>query len=402
MYDAVVLGLGGMGSAALCHLARRGLRVLGLEQFDVAHDRGSSHGDTRIIRTAYFEHPDYVPLLRRARAEWDALERESGATLLTRSGLLLAGRPDGVVIPGVRRSAAEHHLTIESLSTAVARTRFPGLRIDDGFEVLYEADAGFLHVERCVRTHVELAQRHGADVRTHAEALEWSVHDHAPGGPCVTIRSSRGSYQARSLVITAGPWSSRVLNELGLPLTVRRKVQLWFPTVNPSHRLAAGFPAFCFDTAEGFFYGFPALDPAQVSGASGAPTSTVAEMKIAEHTGGETVPDPSAIDRSLHVRDIKRVAAFVRARLPGVSATPVRHSVCMYTMTPDEHFAVDLHPKHRNVVFAAGFSGHGFKFASVMGSILADLVEHGATHEPIGFLTVSRLRPGKVTNGRRL
>lgn len=393
MHDVIVLGLGGMGSAALYHLARRGLRALGLEQFGLAHDRGSSHGDTRIIRTAYFEHPDYVPLLRRARAEWEALQRESGAALLTRSGLLLAGRPEGVVIPGVRRSAAEHRLPIESLSVAEARERFPGLRIEDGFEVLYEADAGFLHVERCVRTHVERALACGATVRTQAEVLEWSADDGAAGGPRVTVRTAGETFEARALVIAAGPWSGRLVRELGLPLTVRRKVQLWFPTDNPAHRLAAGFPAFCFDTADGFFYGFPALDDAE-PGERGGParthTASAALMKIAEHSGDERVTDPSAIDRGLHPRDVERVAAFAGRCLPGVSAAPVRHSVCMYTMTPDEHFIVDLHPRHRNVALAAGFSGHGFKFASVVGSILADLAERGATAEPIAFLSACR------------
>lgn len=370
-FDVIVIGLGGMGSAALWQLAQRGLRVLGIESFAVGHDRGSSHGGTRIIRKAYFEHPDYVPILHRAYAGWAELEEQTAENLFERTGLLLLGPPNGAIIAGVRRAADAHRLDIAEVSPGERSRRFPGFAVGDGIGALFEADAGFLYVERCVTACVAAAQALGARIVTGERVGSWSAD-----GRVATVETDRTRYEAGALVICGGAWSAALLRDLGLSLEIRRKVVLWFSPRHELFSMRRGCPVFGIETAHGFFYGFPDVDGSGV--------------KVGDHTGGETVADADALDRRLLPSDTPRIRGFIEQFLPGVDSTVLRHSVCMYTMTPDEHFIIDRHPHHANVAFAAGFSGHGFKFAPVVGSVLADLVTQGDTAAPIGFL---RIRP---------
>lgn len=372
-YDAIVLGLGGMGSAASFHLARRGLRVLGLEQFTPAHDRGSSHGQTRICRKAYFEHPDYVPLLHAAYDCWDELEALTGKKLFHRVGLLLLGDPRSELITGVRKAMAMHPLRIDTLDARALPARFAAFHPPAGFEMLFEADAGYLLVEECVRAHLDLARSHGAELRFGQTVLGWSADERG-----VRVTTAAETFEADKLVIAAGAWSGRLLRDVGAPLEVLRKMQMWFPCDDPRCDAAAGCPVFAYDDCDGFYYGFPRI--------------AAAEMKIAEHTGREVVADPDAPDRSLRPDDGLRVGAFIRRVLPTASAAPARHAACLYTMSPDGHFFVDRAPHSPRVVFAAGFSGHGFKFAGLIGKVLADLSLDGATDQPIGFLRLRRVQ----------
>ncbi|MBI3861353.1 MAG: N-methyl-L-tryptophan oxidase [Planctomycetia bacterium] len=377
--DAIVLGLGGFGSGALYHLARRGARVLGIERFGIAHDRGSSHGQTRIIRKAYFEHPDYVPLLHRAYDLWHELERETGRMLLHPVGLFIAGDPACESVAGTTLAAQLHHLPVERLDARAARLRFPGYRFHDNFAVVFEPEAGYLEVENCVSAHVAAAVRHGAMLRIGETVSGWSSD-----GRSVTVTTDRGTYSAASLVITAGPWAGQVLGGAGSApgapawsetLRVVRKPVFWF-AAQKEYDVDQGNSTFFFETPEGQFYGFPRLDGKTI--------------KLAEHTGGEEVRDPLTVDRGLHPADLTRVSAFAREFLPGIDPEPVTHSVCMYTKTPDSHFCIDRHPVLKNVVVGAGFSGHGFKFTTVLGEALADLALTGQTNLPVGFLSISR------------
>ncbi|QDT90672.1 N-methyl-L-tryptophan oxidase [Gimesia algae] len=369
--DYLVLGLGGMGSSALYHLSKRGLNVLGVEQFGVAHDRGSSHGETRIIRKAYFEHPNYIPLLQRAYELWHDLEQSSGKSLFNRCGLMVAGPPEGAVIRGVHLAEELYGVEVESVSPADALERFPGFRIPEGFEVTHEPEAGFLHVEKCVQTHLECAQAQGAAVCLNEQILDVKVSERL-----IEVTTDQRQITAASLIVTTGPWSSGCLSGLPLPLEVVRKVLLWNSVREPVYNLDAGRGSFFFDMPEGEFYGFPSLEGASV--------------KLAEHAGGEIVGDPTHVDRSLHETDVPRVSRFVEEVMPALNPHPMRHAVCMYTRTPDGHFIVDRHPANQRVVYGAGFSGHGFKFASVMGEILADLATTGITSLPIEFLSARR------------
>lgn len=371
MYDCIVLGTGGVGSAALYHLARRGLRVLGIDRFPPGHDRGSSHGDTRIIRLAYMEHPDYVPLLFRAYDLWRSLEESRGETLFVQCGLLQIGPASGAVISGVRASATQHRLAVDEVAPADVRERFGDRWAAEGMVGLFERKAGFLYVERCVTAHVEEARRSGARLVTGESVLSWRA-EHSG----VTVRTDRSSYTAQKLIISAGPWASGLLAGIGVPLEVRRKPLLWYASTNPAHRVENGMPAFLFEAPEGIIYGFPQIDAAGV--------------KIAEHTGGQVVDDPLEVRRETDAADRDPVEAFARRYLPGVTTDLRKSAVCMYTMTPDEHFLVDIHPEEPRVAFAAGLSGHGFKFTAVLGEVLADLVERGETGLPVGFLSPAR------------
>ncbi len=370
-YDAIVLGLGGMGSATLYELSRRGVKALGIDQFDIAHDRGSSHGQTRIIRKAYFEHPDYVPLLHRTYDLWADLEAVSKRKLIDWAGLLLAGPPNGAVITGVKQAAAKHNLAIEQVPASEWANRFPGFRINESDEILFEANAGLLHVEDCIKTFVSLAKQHGADIQINTPVIRWSAQKSS-----VSVETADQKISASTLFICGGSWASKLLQPLRLSLEVHRKVVLWCKTQDRAYRLDQGCPVFGIETDAGFFYEFPAFDDGLV--------------KIGDHTGVTMASDMDQLNRTVVRDDWSRLDAFMKKHLPSIIPEPIETSVCTYTMTPDENFIVDLHPNYPHVAIAAGFSGHGYKFAPVVASAMADLIETGSTDLPIEFLPINR------------
>jgi sarcosine oxidase len=371
-FDVIVIGVGGMGSAALFELARRGLRVLGLEQFSLGHDRGSSHGQTRIIRTAYYEHPAYVPLVRRAYERWYELEQRQGMHLLTECALLSIGPPGGEMIRGVRASAQEHHLPVEQLASDELRRRFPQFHLADEQVGLLEQSAGFLYVEQCVLAHIRAAEKLGAVAHAHEPVISWQA-----GAGGVRVQTSAAVYTAAKLVIAVGPWAARLLQAWGAKLTVMRQVALWFGTRDSRSFCRSVFPMFIVEAPAGLCYGFPVLDAAE-------------GMKTALHYGAPELRSPDEVDRAVTRQDEENVRRFLREHLPAVDGPLRRSSVCIYTLTPDRHFLIDLHPEHANVALAAGFSGHGFKFAPVVGEILADFVEKARTDLPVGMFRLDR------------
>jgi monomeric sarcosine oxidase len=370
-YDAIVLGVGGVGSAALLHLAQRGVKALGIDRFNPPHDRGSTHGHTRVIRQAYFEHPDYVPLLIESYRLWRELEQLENRSLLHQVGLIQVGPVSGVVVPGVLRSAEEHGLAVEKLTAADVQKWWPGLLASDDSIGVFEPEAGYLLVEDCVEAHLHAARAAGAEVLTDTEVRTWSST-----GREVRVQTNQGEFGAERLIISAGAWAGELLADLNVNLEVRRKSLFWFETADSNYEVTADFPVFLYEKSDGVFYGFPKLDARGV--------------KVAEHTGGRVVADPLVVDRTVDDLEKQRVADFLVKHLPGVSPHMTHHAVCLYSMSPDEHFIVDRHPRHANVVFAAGLSGHGFKFVPVLGRALAELVVDGITKLPIGFLTLDR------------
>ncbi len=355
-YDLIVLGTGGVGSAALYHAAKRGLHCLGIDRFPPAHDRGSSHGESRLIRLSYFEHSDYVPLLRRSYELWDALD----PSLLNRTGVLYCGPAGGQIVEGVMASAKLHQLAIEALAPDTT----PHLTRPPGYTVLHEAEAGWLPVERCVLAHLEQAGAAGASHRWGESVIRWRVD-----GSGVRVTTDSDEYSAASLAIAGGAWNGQLLSALELPLTVHRKHLHWFRCEDA--RYDTGF---FFDLPHGQFYGFP---------------SQAGRLKLAEHTGGEVISEPLNASRSPDPLDDQRVEAFVRDHLPGVSPERLEHQTCFYTRTPDEHFFLDCYPGTEHVAYAAGLSGHGFKFTSALGEALVDLAT-GAT--PRSIVIFSNLR----------
>lgn len=369
-YDCLVIGLGGMGSSALYHLARRGLRVCGVEQFDPVHDRGSSHGQHRVFRKAYFEHPDYVPLLQSAERLWRELESESGADLYRQTGVVLSGPHDGAAVAGTLAAARQHDLPVERLDAAEAGRRWPLLRFSAEHDVVLDADAGILAVEECVAQYLHQARQLGAEASFSEPVTEWSVDSGR-----VTVKTDRATRTADAAIIAGGAWTSTLLTGPWPPLEVRHKLQLWH-TVDAAYvsRLQE-LPAFFFETRQGAFYGM-------ASGAS--------EVKLARHSGGPLVEDPSEPGQGAVTDEYQPCVQFARDHLQGISAAPLRTRPCLYTVSDDGHFIVDHHAESDRVVVAAGFSGHGFKFASVMGAVLADLATTGQTEHPVAFLGAGR------------
>lgn len=373
--DVIVVGLGGMGTAAAWQLARRGLSVLGLEQFALGHDRGSSHGHTRIIRQAYYEHPDYVPLVRRAYEGWFELEQARGEHLLTTCPCLTLGPPDSDLVQGVRRSAREHGLPIEDLDAREVQRRYPAFELSGAGECVgvVEHTAGFLYVDRCVRAMADEARQLGARLRENEPVVGWERR-----GDGVVVRTAAGEYAAARLVLTAGPWAGRLLGEYGQSLRVMRQVVLWHETPRPELFRRDRFPIFIAEAEGGYFYGLPALDPRGV--------------KVARHYGASELAGPEGVLREVTGEDRSPVRDFLRRYLPAAGES--RHgSVCLYTLTPDRHFLIDRHPGVGGVALAAGFSGHGFKFAPVVGEALADLAVEGKTSRPIALFGLARLTP---------
>ena len=370
-YDAIVIGLGGMGSAALYQLAQRGKRVLGIEQFGIAHEKGSSHGVTRIIRLAYHEHPSYVPLMRRAYELWRDLETSTGEQVLHITGSIDAGPPGSAYFAGSLQSCEEHDLPHEVLTSAELTGRFPGYRLPSETMAVFQDEGGFLLPERCISLFVEQAQALGATLCTDERTLEW--HPTAGG---VRVRTERGEYEAENLVISAGAWTSKLLPGLGASAVPERQTLAWFETLRPEFFTPETFPVFNLMVDEGNFYGFPEFG--------------IPGFKLGRYHHLEEIVDPDEIDRNPNERDEALLRDFTEKYFPDAAGETSSMKVCMFTNSPDEHFIIDRLPESPQVVVAAGFSGHGFKFSSVVGEILADLATDGTTRHDIGMFKLSR------------
>lgn len=370
-YDAIVVGVGGMGSATLYHLARRGASVLGLEQFDIPHERGSSHGVSRIIRLAYAEHPDYVPLLRRAYELWRSLEVAAGEPLLLITGGLDIGAPESATIRGSLHSCAVHRIAHEVLDAASVAHRHPGCRLSSDMMAVYQPDAGFLLPERCIVAHVEAASKLGATVHTGERVVRWTCD--ARG---VHVHTERATYEANRVVLSAGAWARNLvppLRDLAVP---ERQVLIWTEPLQPDYFRLGSLPVFNMEVPEGRFYGFP------VYGVPG--------FKIGKYHHCRENVDPDTMDRSCNAEDEAVLRAGIRRYFPDADGPTLDMKACLFTNTPDEHFIIDCHPEHRAVAVAAGFSGHGFKFCSVVGEVMADLVLEGHTRHDIGLFRLDR------------
>ncbi|MFT4066310.1 N-methyl-L-tryptophan oxidase [Paraburkholderia sp.] len=369
-YDAIVVGLGGMGSAAAYHLAERGCRILGLDANMPGHTNGSSHGQTRMIRAAHPEGDAYFLLARRAYALWKSLAHASGEDLLTVTGGLAIGLPDSEHVRGRVSSARRHAMDYELLDAAQLSARYPLFRIPDGYVAFYDPLAGFLRPRNCIEAHLKLAASRGATL-THGEAvLSWK-----PEGDGVRVTTSRHTYSASRLVVTTGAWSPEFLAELGLPWNVERIVNAHFESLRPALSDAGHCPVYQLDVPEGYFYGFPMLDGEG--------------MKLGVHKG-DRFCTPQTIDRNIGEAEVAELADVFNRYMPGAIGAVRQALTCMYTNTPDGLMAIGRHPRYRQVAYAGGDSGKGFKFTSVIGEILADLTLTGTTHHPIQALSGER------------
>jgi sarcosine oxidase len=369
--DAVVIGLGAMGSAAVGSLARRGCKVIGIERFEPGHDRGSSHGATRIIRQGYFEHPSYVPLVRAAYPLWRELAAETGEPLITVTAILEIGAPESELVAGTLAASRAHGLAHDVLDARELRRRFPLFEVPDHYVAVLQPDGGFLRAEPAVRAMLARARAAGAELRTGE-----TVHAIEPHGTGVRVVTARGVIDAGRAVVTAGPWVKALLPNLPVAIRVTRQVLAWFAPREPARFAKERFPVFLLQNADGMFYGFP--------------DDGTGSVKVAKHHHADEIVDPERCDRAVSAADEAMIRSCLAAHLPAADGPRVAATTCLYTMTPDGDFIIDRMPGHEAVIVASPCSGHGFKFAPVIGEIIADLATRGATGHDISRFAIGR------------
>jgi sarcosine oxidase len=364
-----------MGSFACCELARRGVRVVGLDRFSPPHDRGSHSGGTRVFRIAYAEHPDYVPLARHAGMLWDQYGMAAGAPLLHRCGMLSVGDPASALIEGTRKSSEQYGLSTNTYAPSEIRELFPAIQAADGHIGIFEPSAGWIDVNAAIQVALDISRQAGATLLDDSPALDIvNRHSH------FEIATPSRTIAAQKIVVTAGAWCGQLLSELGLPLRVVRKVVLWVNPLEPEQFTPRRLPIFAF--AERFFYGFPAV--------CGPDVKMAIHWEPGQAVADPTLPtDPPSMEEAAPVLELAaKYLPALAGPLPSAIARVTQLQTCLYTMSPDEHFIIDRHPEWRNLIFAAGFSGHGFKFAPAVGEALADMITLGETSLPTGFLRV--------------
>jgi sarcosine oxidase len=378
-YEAIVVGVGAMGSATAYYLARRGKRVLGLERFGIPHTMGSYHGHTRIIRLAYFEHPSYVWLLRRAYELWREIQREVNEQLLYITSSIDAGPEESWLFKGSLESCKLHDLPHEVLTSSELKQRHPGYNLPHDHLALLQPEGGFLTPERCVVSYVMAAQARGAEIHAHEKVLEWEP---LKGG--VRVRTDRSTYEADKLVVTAGAWDADLLDVLQGLAVPERQALAWLQPTRPERFRPDTFPVFNLQVDEGRFYGFP------VFGVPGFKFGKYFHLGETNHA--------DEIDRQPHDYDEQLLRQFAERYFPDGCGPMMSLVACMFTNTPDHHFIIDVHPEYPQVYIASPCSGHGFKFASVVGEIMADLAEEGMTRHDISLFRLDRFGhlPGRA------
>lgn len=371
-YEVIVIGVGGMGSAAAYHLASRGIDTLGIERFDIPHSMGSSHGITRIIRRGQYENPEYVPLAERSYELWRELEAITDRDLLHVIGGVDAGPPEGEVFPNSRESCREHNIEHEILSGREVNERFPGYEIPADHKAVYQPESGFLVPEQCIIAHVEAAQERGAEIHARERVLEVST-DH---GSDVRVETDHDTYRADQVIVTAGAWAREFAPELADELVPVRQVLAWLQPSDPSLFDPDSFPVFIHETETERYYGFPRFD--------------VPGFKFARFNHFAEEVDPDEMPREPRKEDEDMLRAYARRYFPEGAGPTMQLSTCLFTNTPDGHFILDTAPGQPKVTLGAGFSGHGFKFASAIGEILADLALDGETDHNIELFLADR------------
>jgi sarcosine oxidase len=368
--DAVVIGLGAMGSAALASLARRGCKVVGIERFEPGHDRGSSHGATRIIRQGYFEHPSYVPLVRAAYPLWRELSAEAGEPLINITGIVEIGAPDTELVSGTLAASRQHELAHDVLDASTLRRRFPLFQVPDHYIAVFQPDGGFLRAEPAIRALLVRARAAGAELYT--GEIVCAIE---PRGEGVRVVTTRGTIDAGCAVVAAGAWVKALL-DLPVAIRVTRQVLAWFAPRDPALFSKDRFPVFLLENADGMFYGFP--------------DDGTGTVKVAKHHHADETVDPDRCDRFVSAADEAMIRSCLAAHLPAANGPRVAATTCLYTMTPDGDFIIDRMPGADRMIVASPCSGHGFEFAPVIGEIVADLVTSGATAHDISRFAIGR------------
>ncbi len=377
-FDVIVVGVGSMGAATCFSLASRGVKVLGLEQFDLVHENGSHAGQSRMVRKAYFEHPDYVPLLEKTYALWSDLEEMAGKKLFHKTGIFYAGPKKNELLEGVKLSAQKYDIPLEHLNEKDCAKRFPSFKLPHDYEYLLEPDAGYVIPEEVVKRYCDLAISKGATILENQRVESWTDVNNT-----VTLKTRTTTYTAKKIIFTAGGFTQRLLPFLKTRLVTRRQVICWFQPKNPAWFTSEKFPCFLYTTPDlpASFYGFPMLPLGNGSGLMG--------IKIGYHAPGDAI-DPYELHNFDREKESKMIKEFMSVYIPEGFQTVQTVKSCIYTYSDDGDFILENHREHKNVSLACGFSGHGFKFAPLVGEILADLSLEGKTDNPIAFLSSDR------------
>ncbi|WP_217282884.1 N-methyl-L-tryptophan oxidase [Paenibacillus alginolyticus] len=372
-YDVIIVGAGSMGMAAGYYLSLEGKSVLLLDSFNPPHDRGAHHGDTRIIRHAYGEGTSYVPLALRAQKLWFDLEQQSGRKLFYQTGVLNVGTRDSTFIQQVISSSEAYSLPLQTVDSSKTHTRWPAISLPEGYVGCFESDSGVLKSEECIRAYRELLERQQVNILTNTSVQELTIDSAG-----VTVQTADESYKGRALIVTAGAWSSKLLPLMNIhpPLVTKRKTFAWFEADD----FLFGedrFPAFTYETSLGHYYGFPSM------GGAG--------LKVGRHDGGLRIhPDEAISEFGALQEDEEDLRMFLSRFMPLANTKLRKGKTCTYTLTPDENFIIDSHPEYPHIAFAAGFSGHGFKFSSVVGEILCQLITTGRSEHDISLFSMNR------------
>lgn len=370
-YNYIVIGAGSMGMAAGYYLAHSGHHTLLLDAFNPPHDHASHHGETRLIRYAYGEGIAYVPLALRAGERWRALEMKTNRQLFHETGVINVGRKQSSFVQNVINSAKLHNIPLEVLDAPTVHKRWPGMRLPDDYVACYEPTAGVLKVEDCINAYRQLAIEAGAVIRTNSR-----VATITPGNVITVTTTAGTTFTADRVIVTVGAWAKALLAQtnLTLPVSPIRKTFAWYEADASLYSEHAHYPGFSFMLDDACFYGFPSIDGAGI--------------KVGRHDGGIPIsPDEPRIP--FDDTDAVALDQFLDTYMPQVGARKYGKT-CMYAMTPDEHFIIDQHPHYPNVTFAAGFSGHGFKFASAVGELLSELATTGQTTQDISMFRLNR------------
>jgi len=371
-YDVIIIGAGSMGMAAGYYLSKSGKKTLLLDSFHPPHNKGSHHGETRIIRYAYAEGEEYVPFILKAQELWNELERDTGKPLFIPTGVLSVGNKESNFIQNTISSSTTYSLPLEVMNPVEVQNRWSGITMPNDFIGCFEPTSGVLKCEESIKAYQMLAEMNGATILSNCRVKEIHIQEEK-----VTIKTSDKTFHSDSLVIAAGAWSGHLLSmlDLDLPLTPVRKTFAWFDAIEKIYN-SNDFPAFAFETSQGLYYGFPSVDGAG--------------LKVGRHDGGERInPDEVMKQFGEIVEDRGDLIQFLNQYLPGIGQLKYGKT-CMYTLTPDDKFVIDVHPKYSNVAIAAGFSGHGFKFSSAVGQALSNLIVSGKNEIDISQFSIDR------------
>lgn len=370
-YDAIVAGVGGMGSAALYNLAGRGWKVLGLDKYDVPNNMGSSHGNSRMIRLSYHEDPSYVTLMHKSYELWDKLQTDTNQELLITTGSIRAGHEHSSMFIGSKNACDIHNIPYEILEGREVNKRFPGYSFPNDILSVYQSDGGFLAADKCISSYLTLSDELGADIHGREPITDWH-----PKGEIIEVVTPKSVYTASRLVLTTGPWVSKLLPDLTALLEPERQVVGWFQTQDPKRFDPDHFPVFGLEVDIGRFYGFPSFETPGI--------------KLGKYNHLREIVDPDLVSREITNNDQKALEECLEKYFPMAHGAVMKMETCMFTNTPDGHFIIDTHPEIPQVSIAAGFSGHGFKFCGLVGEILADLAQEGYTEHNIDLFKLER------------